>query len=77
MKYYPALVAIPGAGAVITSSVNRENKGHGFSILVLIYVHLLSCDLNCGPLKKNFSHFNEFIILLLTEMSLVSLQGPY
>lgn len=43
-------------------------------MLALIHVSQPSWDLNCSSLKTNFNHFNEFIVSLLTEMLLMSLQ---
>ncbi len=79
MKYSPGLGAVPGAcgrHCHYQRWLNERNSGHDFSILALTHVSLLSWDLNCGSLKTNFNHFNEFITWLLTEMSLMSMQGP-
>lgn len=63
----------PVLPVVIINVVKWETKGRGFTLSALIHAPLLSWDLNCGSLKTNFNHFNEFNILLLTEISLMSL----
>lgn len=82
VKYGLGLCAIPCAldchcHYESATRLNERIKGRDISILAVIHVSLLSWDLNCGSLKTSFNHFNESIISLLTEMSLMSLQGPH